>query len=153
MLDKRLKLISSLPAEICELMDRLASVDIVISLHEIKVEPHTIEGKRPRRPPLFPMHGEFTQRVLAYLKENNGPRYTSEIAIQVSRAARLEIPPSERSRVTRLFGKTLGDLANRGRVRKHHSVRPGSREEGLWSLVRDEEVEVAELVRSCTVPQ
>jgi hypothetical protein len=138
-LDKRLKLVASLPAEICKLMDSLASLDIVIPLHEIKVEPHKIEGKKPMGPRLFAKQGEFTRRVIECLKEAKGQRYTWEITMHVCRTAGIEVTADNRVRVAKLFKKRLQHLANQGLVRKHHRIGPGLSEEGIWSLVVDEE--------------
>ncbi len=137
MLDRRLQKVEELPAEICELMDRLASIDMVIPMHEVPVEPMAIEGVRPARDCLFPP-GEFQRRVINYLKAANGePRYTSEIVMGICREAGIVILAHGRTKLKHRFTVVLGRLSRNGIVRKHHRTKPGLREEGLWSLITD----------------
>jgi len=134
-LDKRLKLIAELPVEICELMDRLAALDIVIPLHEVQVDPGKIEGKRPTLPRLFPKKGEFRRKVLRCLQDSKNPMYTSEIVRQVCHGAGISVGPSNKSRLGRLFRSCLLHLTKGGYVKRHHDFQPGLRDEGLWSLI------------------
>lgn len=71
LLEKRKKQLTSLPLEICDLLDRMTSLDSVIRPHEVKLEPSAIEGRRTHEARVYP-NCRLKPAVLRFLNEAGG---------------------------------------------------------------------------------
>ena len=140
-LTKQQKLLGELPRSICDLEAQLASLDAVIPLHEVKVDPSAIKGVRPRSESLL-RYGQMTQGILECLRIANGSQVlTTEIALYTARRDGLQITNGgEKARLVKRVGKRLGTLALTGLLARHHNTAMGSTDEGIWSLLPDEQI-------------
>lgn len=133
-LDRYIQLLETLPGDICELMDRLASLDCVIPLHRVQVEASTIEGKRPYTPSLFKGH-KLVRTIIACLKETNGkPMSTAMIVYDVAARCGITVNAKNYSHPKTPVRLTLGKLVAKEKILRHHSIDPADQEEGSWSM-------------------
>lgn len=136
-LDRCRKQFDELPAKMANLEFLLASIDVVIPMHEVKVDPTVIVGRKPRRPSPVP-YGSVTRFLLKALKEAKGkPVYTTELAFRFAREQRIDLLVTSPSDLTDRIGSRLRDLVNKGLVRKHPSGK--QRTPFGWSMVTDDD--------------
>lgn len=136
-LEKLKALQATLPESIQSLETDLASLDAVIPLHEVKVDPTVIRGRRPHRPAIAD-YGVVNRTLLQRLREANGsPLYTNELAMEVARVIGLEATQQQMTDLMDRVGRRLRSLAEKGMVKRHHSN--GARVMGRWSLVMDDD--------------
>lgn len=137
MIERRQKQIKDLPREIVALQSNLDALDAVIPLHEVKVDPKVIKGKREYTKALGP-YGLMTKVIYRVLKEAKGqPRFSTEIALEFVREAGLPMTHDTKVLATSSVRRRLKNMANEGLVIRHHSTEVGSRNEGYWSLPKD----------------
>lgn len=135
-IDRLEKLAAEIPLELEALSQKLRSIDAVFPLHEVKVKPSTIKGKRAFKPRMLP-HGALTKSIFDCLRESaeRGPLFTTEIAFYVARSHNLDINAIGRVELVQRVSYRLKALANEGHVARHHDTSlPGNQEEGRWSL-------------------
>ncbi len=133
-LDRCIKLIENLPGDICELMDRLASLDRIIPLHEVQVKASTIEGKRRYTPSPFKGHN-LVRTIVACLKQASGKHMlTTMIVYDVAARCGLTVNAKNYSQLKIPVIKTLAKLVAKKKVLRHHSLDPADQEEGCWSM-------------------
>ena len=114
----------------------LASLDAVIPLHEVKVDPNVIKGRQPQRPKAAP-HGAITRFLLKRLRQAAGkPIYTVELALQFAREHEVDLVLLTQADLMDRVKKRLGVLAVQGIVRRHHDI--ATTNLGSWSLVMDD---------------
>lgn len=134
-IDHLQQLAAKIPPELETLSQQLRSLDAVFPLHQVKVEPAVIEGKRKYARKLLP-HGAMTRGIYECLRESNGkgPLYSSEIAIFVARMNNFDIASIGKQKFVNHVSDRLRALANSGDVVRCHEIYPGNREEGRWCL-------------------
>jgi hypothetical protein len=119
-LDRLQRLEATLPELIRAAEAELRSLDAVIPLHEVKVEPQAIQGKRSYAPRLADS-GELTRFVYKKLRLARGtPVYTAEIAFQFIREFKIDSAAFSHAEVMNRIGKRLRVLVDQGIVRRHH---------------------------------
>ena len=124
-----------LPERIKTAEAELASLDAVIPLHEVKVDPNIIKGRQPQRPKAAP-HGALTKFLLKRLRQAAGkPIYTTEIALQFAREHEVDLGLLTQADLMDRVGKRLGVLTTMGLVRRHHDI--ATTNLGSWSLILD----------------
>jgi hypothetical protein len=134
-LDRLRRLEGALPEKIKTAEAELASLDAVIPLHEVKIDPSVIVGRQPHRPRAAP-HGSLTKFLLRRLREAAGkPIYTSELALQFAREHEVDLSRLTQADLMDRVKKRLGVLAAMGTVRRHHAT--ATTDLGSWSLVMD----------------
>ncbi|WP_422016019.1 hypothetical protein [Roseateles sp.] len=132
LLEKRKKQLTSLPLEICDLLDRMTSLDSVIRLHEVNLEPSAIEGKRTYEARVYP-NRRLKPSILRFLKEAKGsPLYTSEVMFSVVKAFGMDVADYSLPQLKEPVRKVLQKLALEGKVVRHHDL--VSPTEGRWSM-------------------
>lgn len=137
-LDKCRKQLDALPRQIVELEAKLAALDDVFPLHEVKVDPTVVKGRRPQRDRLLP-YGTLTKSILRSLKSASGkPLRTSTIAAHVTVDADLELTKENRVYVASRVARRLKAMAKIGVVQRHHNTAIGENGEGVWSLAVEE---------------
>jgi hypothetical protein len=142
-IDRIDKQLEDLPRKRLELAEALQALDQVIPLHEVKVEPQTIQGIRPTKARLMP-HGAMTRYILECLRKAEGkPVRTIEIAYYVARAANINVEAVSRKALTTRVRHRLQGLREDGVVVSSHELTPGNIEEGRWSLSTGEERKAA----------
>ncbi len=136
-LDRLRRQQGTLPERIRTAEAELASLDAVIPLHEVKVDPSVIKGRQPQRPKAAP-HGALTKFLLKRLREAAGkPIYTTEIALQFAREHQIDLGLLTQADLMDRVGKRLGALATMGIVLRHHDIATTCL--GSWSLVMDDQ--------------
>ncbi|MFE8645299.1 hypothetical protein ACFX58_09480 [Sphingomonas sp. NCPPB 2930] len=128
------KKLDAIPAEIEELKETLASLDMTFPLHEVRVEPKVIEGRKPKRASLGP-YGALTRHILSVLRDADGPIYTAEIALSFARAFGINLHEIGQATINESVLKRLQDLQRKGVVQRHHPK--STTHQGSWSLVRE----------------
>jgi hypothetical protein len=137
-LDRMRRLESALPERIQAAEAELRSLDAVIPLHEVKVEPQIIQGKRPYSPRLA-NNGELTRFVYKKLRLANGaPVYTAEIAFQFIREFEIDPAIFSHAEVMDRIGKRLRVLTDQGVVQRHSS---GATDPVAWSFQSGEGIQ------------
>ena len=135
-LDRLRRQQSTLPERIKTAEAELASLDAVIPLHEVKIDPNVIVGRQPQRPKAAP-HGALTKFLLKRLRQAAGkPVYTTEIALQFAREHEVDLGLLTQADLMDRVGKRLGVLTAMGMVRRHHPTATTGL--GSWSLVMDD---------------
>lgn len=137
-IDRLEQLAQQIPLELETLSQQLRSLDAVFPLHEIKVEPSVIKGKRKFAPRFLP-HGAITRGIYECLRENsdNKPLYTTEIALFIARRNNLDVASVGKEKLVAHVRYRLKVLASRGEILRGHEVYVGNREEGRWCLPPD----------------
>lgn len=131
-LDRLRRLQGTLPERIQATELELASLDAVIPLHEIKVDPNVIKGRQPHGPRAAP-YGALTKYLLRRLRQAVGkPLYTTELALQFAREHQVDLKLLSQADLMDRVGKRLGVLATKGIVRRHHNT--ATTDLGLWSM-------------------
>lgn len=131
-LDRLRRVESTLPELIQAAEAELRSLDAVIPLHEVKVEPQAIQGKRSYAPRLAD-NGELTRFVYRKLRQASGkPVYTAEFAFQFIREFEIDPAAFSHAQVMDRIGKRLRVLVEQGIVRRHHTA--GATEPVAWSF-------------------
>ena len=134
-LDRLRRQQGTLPERIKTAEAELASLDAVIPLHEIKIDPSVIVGRKPQRPKAAP-HGALTKFLLKRLRQAAGkPIYTTELALQFAREHEVDLSLLTQADLMDRVGKRLGVLTTMGVVCRHHPTATTSL--GSWSLVMD----------------
>ncbi|MBM4192636.1 MAG: hypothetical protein FJ196_06230 [Gammaproteobacteria bacterium] len=137
MLERRQKQLEDLPGEIVDLQAKLDALDAVIPLHEVKVDPKAIKGKREKVKAIGP-YGLMTKVIYRVLKEAEGkPCLSTEIAIEFIREAGLAMTRANKVYITLRVSCRLKSMVRKGQVVRHHSSSVGANDEGLWSLPKD----------------
>jgi hypothetical protein len=67
-IDRQRKLLDDIPRLLVELQRQLDAIDAVLPLHEVKVDPLQIVGRRPKSAPLLPF-GVLSKGILKYLRQ------------------------------------------------------------------------------------
>lgn len=137
MIERRQKQLEELPREILELKTRLDALDLVIPLHEVKVDPQAIKGTRAKSKPMAP-HGVMTRVIYRVLKEAKGePRSSSEIALEFMREIGMPVTRANRVHATERVRRRLKSLAIAGSLERHHDLYLRDNSEGSWSFPKD----------------
>lgn len=127
------RILSELPSYIQAMRAEIAALDLVIPLHEVKVDPNAIKAKRTKSKPALP-YGVVTRGIYECLRLANDEPITSlEIAIHIAKAQGIDIRKSARIRIA--VRDRLNTLARENKVTRHHSVT--SNDFGIWSLPKD----------------
>ncbi len=137
-IDRLERQLAQIPERLEQLNASLTALDMVFPLHEVKVEPGVIVGRRPKSKPITP-YGGMLRSIYGFFRENKSkdPIFTSEIAVHVMREHNLPLDDSSKKLTTRRVLKQLGKLAQSGELIRHHALTVGNREEGRWSLAPD----------------
>jgi len=112
----RLQLLAErIPLELETLSQQLRSLDAVFPLHEVKVDPSVIRGKKKYAQKLLP-HGAMTRGIYDCLRENSecGPVYSTEVMHFIARTNNLDIKAIGRERLLGQIAKRLGAMAKKG---------------------------------------
>lgn len=134
-LDRLRRMEGTLPEKIKTAEAELASLDAVIPLHEVKIDPMVIVGRQPHRPRAAP-HGSLTKFLLQRLRKAAGkPIYTSELALQFAREHAVDFTVLTQAELMDRVSKRLRVLTDQGMVRRHHDT--ATTDLGSWSLVMD----------------
>ena len=137
-LDRHLKEFERLPVTIAQDQAEIASLDMVISMHEVVVDPQVIKGLRKKSPHLA-AYGAMSKAIWECLKlAGDRPVYTTEVAMHFIRRAKLDIDKIGKALIVYRVGSRLKGLCAEGKVRRHHSSAIGSKAEGRWSLPPDD---------------
>jgi len=111
----------------------LDSIDRVLSLHEIAVDPSII---RPRRTPqgmLLP-YGKVTRAIYACLRAANGEwRSTTEVLAFVTQRQGLAITSESYAHARLVVRRRLKAMVAAGKIRRRHEGR--THLEGYWALL------------------
>ncbi len=135
-LDRLRRQQGTLPEHIRIAEAELASLDAVIPLHEVKIDPNVIKGRQPQRPKAAP-HGALTKFLLKRLRQAAGtPVYTTELALQFAREHEVDLGLLTQADLMDRVGKRLGALTAMGIVCRHHPTATTGL--GSWSLVLDD---------------
>lgn len=118
-IEKLQKVLNEAPAQLARYQNELNAIDAVIPLHEVKVDPSAIVGKRPKRKNSLP-RGAMKRHILNYLRSANAPLYTDDIALHVAKLENIDLEAFPRVRFTRLISYRLKDMARQGLVTRHH---------------------------------
>ena len=136
-LDRLRRLELTLPERIKAAEAEMAALDTVIPLHEVKVDPQIIQGRRAKRPPAAP-HGAMTRFLLKRLRLAKGkPVFTAELAFRFAREHNVDLSVLTQAELMDRVGRRLGVLTSEGVVRRHHSTTTNG--PGSWSLMPDDE--------------
>lgn len=130
---KNEKILLDLPLQIEAMKAEIAALDLVIPIHEVKVDPNAIKGKRTKSKPVFP-YGVLSRGIYERLRLANGQPVTSlEIAIHIANAQK--IPLKRAGALKNAVGHRLRALAKANKLIRHHDI--NTMEYGLWSLPKD----------------
>lgn len=134
-IDRLQQLAERIPLELEGLSQQLRSIDAVFPLHEVKVEPSVIKGRRKRAPNLLPS-GAMTRGIYECLREtsSHGPVYSTEVMLFIARMNSLDIKSIGQEKLLSQVSKRLRALAKIGEVVRCHEIYSGNREEGRWCL-------------------
>lgn len=111
----------------------LASIDRVLSMHEIAVHPETIRSVGTHRQARFLPFAHLTRHVLTCLRKANGEWCsTTEVMSYVAAAGELEMDYALGALLRLSVRKRLRALHAAGKVRRRHKARSGV--EGYWAL-------------------
>lgn len=114
----------------------LASLDALILLHEVKVDPSVIRGRRAKRPAAA-AHGAMTKCLLEQLRLAAGkPICTSALSLQFARQHAVDFSVLSQAELMDRVSMRLLALTDQGRVRRKHDT--ATKDLGSWSLVLDE---------------
>lgn len=134
-LDRLWRLAATLPERIKAAETEMASLDAVIPLHEVKVDPQIIRGRRAKRPNAA-AYGAMTKFLLKQLRMSAGqPIYTSELTLQFAREHAVDFSLLPQAELMDRVSKRLRVLTDQGVVRRHHTTT--TTDLGSWSLVMD----------------
>lgn len=137
LIERRQRQLDELPREILELQTKLNALDLIIPLHEVKVDPQVIKGTRPREKSLAPF-GVMTSVIYRVLKEAKGePRSSSEIALEFMREIGMPVTRANRVHATERVRRRLKAMSHAGSVERHHDLYVRDNSEGLWSLPKN----------------
>lgn len=115
----------------------LASLDAIIPLHEVKVDPKAIRGRRANRPAATP-HGAMSKCLLKQLRLAAGkPICTSTLALQFAREHAVDFSVLTQAEMMDRVSQRLQALTDQGMVRRHHDT--ATTDLRLWSLALDEQ--------------
>lgn len=132
-LDRLRRLEGTLPERIKTTEAELASLDAVIPLHEVKIDPQIIQGRRAKRPTAA-AYGAMTKFLLKRLRLAAGkPIYTSELTLQFAREHAVDFSSLPQAELMDRVSKRLRVLTDQGVVRRHHTTT--TTDLGSWSLV------------------
>ena len=137
-IDRLEKQQAQIPERLEQLNASLRALDTVFPLHEVKIEPGVIAGRRPKSKSITP-YGGMLRSIYGFFRDNNSkdPIFTSEIALHVMREHQMPMDHASKQLATRRVLKQLGKLAKSGELIRHHALTIGNREEGSWSLPPD----------------
>lgn len=122
-----------LPEKIHLLEAELSALDAVIPLHEVKVDPTVIVGKRPCRARAAP-HGELKKLLIRSLKATNGqPLTTIELVMQFVRLNKIDLAKVNQTWIMDSAGRRLREMAKKGLVRRCHPTE--TNRHGSWSWI------------------
>lgn len=133
-IDKIDKQLEQLPRERVALVQALASLDQVIPLHEVRVDPEAIVGVKAQAPRIAP-YGKLRKGILTALRLAQGrPLYSFEIAGQVAHQLGLHLDGPTKSRLRVAVKKQLQKLRDAGLAKPLHEWSKGKSEDGVWVL-------------------
>ncbi len=136
-LDRRLLLQKRLPEEIKALKKQLQSLDHVIPLHEVHVDPKAILGRRPRKKNLVP-YGSMQAGIVTYLKSNRGRWVsTAAIAAYLVEPLQIDLTVHTMSRVAVVSRDALKRLRTMGWIKSKPSEANPQRNVWSWALEDD----------------
>lgn len=128
---------ASLPEKIRLLEAELASLDAVIPLHKVKVDPNIIVGKRPYRPRPAP-YGELKRSLIRSLKAaRGGPLTTIELVMQFARQNDINLEEVKQADLMEGARKRLREMAERGVVRRCHPS--DTNQHGSWAWADEDQ--------------
>jgi hypothetical protein len=133
---RRQRELEQLPLQLVQLETELANLDAVFKLHAVQVEPRVITGKRPKRKALLP-YGVLSKLILKTLRTAEGPLSTSAVARRIAEALDEPIGWEKTTLLRQRTRRRLKGLVAEGFVERHHPLRAGAQDEGVWSLRQD----------------
>lgn len=132
-LDRFREQAATLPDKIRLFEVELSSLDVVISLHKVKVDPTIIAGKRPyrSRPAAY---GELKRSLIRSLKAANGePLTTIELVMQFVRLHKIDLREVKQSEIMNSAGRRLREMSKKGLVHRCHPAE--TNQKGSWSWI------------------
>lgn len=131
-LDKAQKQFAELPGKIHLLEAELNALDKVIPLHEVKVDPSAIKGKRTHAPRIAP-NGALTAFLLRTLKESAGEPVNSHVLTHNFMLEQsIEMTKPNLIRAGKSVKNRLKNLEKEKVAVRHHALK--SNDFGVWSL-------------------
>ena len=127
------KILRELPSQIQAMKAEIAALDLVIPMHEVKVDPNAIKGKRTKSKAILP-YGVITRGIFECLRLADGKPVTSlEIAIHIAKAQNMRLTKSAPLRNALRY--RLQALGSANKLVRHHELE--TNEFGVWSLPKD----------------
>lgn len=131
-LDKCKKQLAELPDRILSLEAEINALDMVIPLHEVKVDPTIITGRRTLAPRIAP-NGALTAFLLRTLKECAGEPVNSRVLTHNFMLEQsMEMTKANLNRAGQAVKNRLKNLEKEKVAVRHHA--PKSNDFGIWSL-------------------
>jgi hypothetical protein len=144
-LQRYLRDLDRLPQQIVEARAEIEALDLVMRVHDTKVDPAEIQPTIPKRQPLVE-RGQLIKSIYRCLRQANGqPMYTTEIAMQVARILKYEITRFSKPLLVKRVGNCLFRLRAQGNIAGHHDTNRSTGAEGQWSLVVSEDEDATQL--------
>lgn len=122
-----------LPERIRRLEGELTSLDAIIPLHKVKVDPSIIVGKKTYRARAA-APGELKKSLIRSLKAANGqPLTTIELVMQFVRLHKIDLATTNQASIMDSAGRRLREMAKKGLVLRCHPTE--TNKHGSWSWV------------------
>ena len=127
-----MKQLEELPKKVSAFEAELKALDAVIPLHEVKVDPTVIAGKRIHAPRIAP-NGALTAFLLRTLKESAGEPVNSRVLTHNFMLEQsIEMTKANLNRAGQAVKNRLKNLEKEKVAVRHHA--PKSNDFGIWSL-------------------
>ncbi len=137
-INRKQRRIKSFRGDISSLQRKLKAVDTVISVHEISLDPNSVQGRAPQRKRLA-RRGEMGKFLLAELKKvGEGSITTTDLTVRFLGHIGTPLTMLSLKDARTRISWRLKDLASEGRiVGRHTPDERGVYQDGEWSLAID----------------